>query len=151
VSVDPRIERAAVVTEGAEGLPGAADSTVEVSVTGGQLAIPGASSVGIREVRVVSEEADLDGTVLGRTAVSLFDADESDVAPGDPMRIVDMGRFPAEGEAPSQTTRAEWWWPLALAVLALLALEWLLFHRPTRRAVLRTFGRRPEPLGGPMR
>ncbi|HEX2883700.1 MAG TPA: BatA and WFA domain-containing protein [Candidatus Limnocylindria bacterium] len=151
VSVDPRIERAAVVTEGAEGLSGSADATVEVAVTGGQLAIPAASSVGIREVRAISEEAGLDGTVLGRTAVSLFDADESDVAPGDPMRIVDMGRFPSEGETPSETTRAEWWWPLALVALALLAVEWLLFHRPTRRALLRSFGRRPEPLGGPMR
>jgi hypothetical protein len=52
------------------------------------------------------------------------------------------------GQPATQPTRAEWWWPLALLALALLALEWLLFHRPTRRALRRAIGGRPEPLGG---
>jgi len=148
VSVDPALTRASIVTEGAADLPGGSGGTTEVTVIGGQLAIPGAEHVGLREVRVVSDDDALDGTVLGRTAVNLFDADESDVAPGDPMRIVDMGRVPAGGTETTQPTRAEWWWPLALAALGLLTAEWLLFHRPTRRTLARAFGRRPEPLGG---
>jgi len=59
-----------------------------------------------------------------------------------------MGRVPEEDGRPGQPTRAEWWWPLALAALALLAVEWLLFHRPTQRTLRRAFGRRPQPLGG---
>ena len=80
--------------------------------------------------------------------MNLFSADESDVAPGDPQRIVDMGRVPADDDGPGQPARAEWWWPLALAALALLAVEWILYHRPTRRTLARAFGRRPQPLGG---
>jgi hypothetical protein len=96
----------------------------------------------------VSDDPALDGTRLGQTAVNLFSADESDIAPGDPMRIVDMGRVPDDGGGPSQSARSEWWWPLALAALALLAVEWLLFHRPTRRTLAKLMTRRPQPLGG---
>ena len=142
VPVDPSITRVSITSGG-----DAAAST-EVSVSGGLLSLPAADVVGPREVRVVSDDATVDGTLLGETAVNLFTADESAVAPGDPTSIIDMGRFPAPGEEPAEDARAEWWWPLALAALALLAIEWLLFHRPTRRALLRAFGRRPQPLGG---
>jgi hypothetical protein len=64
------------------------------------------------------------------------------------MRIADMGRVPNDGGGPSQSARSEWWWPLVLAALALLALEWLLFHRPTRRTLAKLVARRPQPLGG---
>ena len=37
---------------------------------------------------------------------------------------------------------------LAGARLALLAVEWLLFHRPTRRSLARAFRGRPAPLSG---
>ncbi len=143
-SIDPAIERVSVVTTGADG----AGAAVEVSVLGGQLTLAGADAVGVREVRAVSDDPSIGNQVIGRTAVNLFSADESDVAPGDPQRIVDMGRVTADGGGPGQPTRAEWWWPLALAALALLAIEWLLYHRPTRRTLLRAFGRRPQPLGG---
>jgi Ca-activated chloride channel homolog len=148
VNVDSRIERALVATTASAGLPGDAGGEVEVSVAGGQLNIPGAESVGLRQVRAISEDAELDGLLLGETAVNLFSPDESDVAPGDPRRITEMGRVgPADGRG-EQPTRAEWWWPLALGALALLALEWLLFHRPTRRTIARAFRARPQPLGG---
>ena len=142
LEVDPRIERVAVRTVGDVA------AAEELPVSGGRLTLPGANAVGVREVTAVSETPELGGTVLGRTAVNLFSADESDVAPGDPQRLTEMGRVAAAGETSAQPTRAEWWWPLALAALALLAVEWLLFHRPTRRTLRRAFGRRPQPLGG---
>ena len=148
VSVEPSVERVTVSTLGAGDLPGATDETTQLPVVDGRLTIPGAVHVGLRELRVSSDDPDLDGVLLGSTAVNLFSSDESDVTPGDPMRIIDMGRVPDDGGVAPQTTRAEWWWPLALGALALLAAEWLLFHRPTRRSLARAFGRRPEPLGG---
>ena len=148
VTLDESIERVSITTTGADGLPGATDEAIELPVADGRLTIPGADLVGVREVRVRSEDADLDGALLGSTAVNLFSGDESDVAPGDPMRIVDMGRVPDDVSGTPQTARSEWWWPLALLALALLAVEWILFHRPTRRSIARAFGRRPEPLGG---
>jgi Ca-activated chloride channel family protein len=140
VRVDPAIERVAVRDD-----DGAA---TEVAVLGGEVTLPGAERVGIRELTAISEDAELDGDVLGTTAVNLFSPDESDVTPGDPTRIVDMGRVPDDADRAAQPARAEWWWPLDLAALVLLAAEWLLFHRPTRRALARAFGRRPQPLGG---
>ncbi|MGH2383197.1 MAG: hypothetical protein ACRDG7_18515, partial [Candidatus Limnocylindria bacterium] len=149
VAVDPRIERVLVTNTGTPDLPGATDTGLEVSVVGGRVTIPGADLVGLREVRAVSEIPELSGTTLGQTAINLFSADESDVAPGDPQRIIEMGRVTSDDEPASQPTRAVWWWPLALAALALLAIEWLLFHRPTRRSLARAFRRRrPLPLGG---
>jgi hypothetical protein len=59
-----------------------------------------------------------------------------------------MGRVPAGDGPPPQSARSEWWWPLVLAALALLAVEWLLFHRPTRQRLVRALGRRPQPLAG---
>ena len=148
VVVDPGIERVRVESVGAPDLPGTSAGAIELAAVGGRLTIPGAELVGLREVRTVSDEEGLDDLLLGSTAVNLFSADESDVAPGDPQRIIDMGRV-AEGDQPAtQPTRAEWWWPLALAGLALLAVEWLLFHRPTRRSLARAFRGRPAPLSG---
>ena len=146
LDVDPRIERVRVTTG-----EGAGATEQELPVVGGRLTLPGAETVGVREVTAISEVAELDGLSLGRTAVNLFSADESDVDPGDPQALVDMGRVTPGGETATQPTRAEWWWPLALAALALLAAEWLLFHRPTRRSIGRLLGRRPEPLGGSTR
>jgi len=127
---------------------GADPAVTDHPVRDGQLNLPGADVIGIRDISAVSDESALDGQMIGRTAVNLFSADESDVTPGDPMRLVDMGRVPAGGEGPSQAARAEWWWPLALVALALLAVEWLLFHRPTRRMLARVVARRPQPIGG---
>jgi len=142
VGVDPTIERVEITS---------GTATTEVRVIDGRLTIPGADAIGLREVHVRSEDAS-DGTLLGATAINLFSNDESDVTPGDPTRITDMGRVPDGPAGPVQTVRSEWWWPLALVALALLAVEWILFHRPTRRtlgrALGRLTGRRPQPLGG---
>jgi len=139
-TLDPGIERVSVTVAGRP--------EAEVRVIDGTLTLPGATSIGLREVRAVSEDPDLDGLEIGRTAVNLFDAHESDVTPGDAQRLVDMGRVPDGAGGSEQPARAEWWWPIALVALVLLAIEWLLFHRPTRRSIARAFGRRPQPLGG---
>jgi hypothetical protein len=73
------------------------------------------------------------------------------VTPGEPQRLIDMGRVPADEGPPPQQARTEWWWPLVLAALALLAVEWLLFHRPSRQRLARAVGRRPRALAGPAR
>jgi len=143
VRVDEAIERVRVTTGG-----GGTQASADYPVRDGQLNLPGADLVGVRDIVVLSEDPALDGTRIGQTAVNLFSADESDIAPGDPMRIVDMGRVPDDGGGPAQSVRSEWWWPLALAALVLLAVEWLLFHRPTRRTLAKLVARRPQPLGG---
>ncbi len=139
VAVDPEVTGVTVASEGGD---------VEVNAIDGRVTIPGAGMVGMREVRAVSDDAAVDGTLLGTTAVNLFSPDESDVTPGDPTRITDMGRVPDDAPTGGQPTRTEWWWPLALVALALLSIEWIAFHRPTRRTLARAFGRRPQPLGG---
>jgi hypothetical protein len=142
--VDEAIERVRVLTS-----QGGAEATVaDYPVRDGQLNLPGADVVGVREIIALSDDPALDATTIGRTAVNLFSADESDIAPGDPMRIVDMGRVPDDRGGSAQPARSEWWWPLALAALALLAVEWLLFHRPTRRSLARLTTRRPQPFTG---
>ncbi len=148
IRVPPEVERVRLVTAGDPGLAGGGPTTLELPVVGGAVTIPGAEHVGTRELSEASDDPERDGADLGRTAVNLFSADESDVAPGDPQRIAAMGRLPGGDDTTSQPARSEWWWPLALAALALLAVEWLLFHRPTRQRLARAVGRRPRPLGG---
>lgn len=156
VRVDPRLAEVQLVEgAGATGLEPPADGR-RLPVIGGSVTIPGADGARIRELWTDStlpdgtDDPGLGGRI-GRTAVNLFSPDESDVTPGDPQRIVDMGRVPADDGPPSQPSRTEWWWPLVLAALALLAVEWLLFHRPSRQRLARAFARRPRALAGPAR
>lgn len=135
--VDPAITGLRLVDTPA----GGAATNSEVQLVGGQATLPGATTVGIRELWSAGDQ----GTRLGRTAVNLFSADESDVAPGDPRRISEMGSADPGAAPPDNAARAEWFWPLALAALLLLAIEWVLFHRPTRRSLARALGRRPPP------
>lgn len=127
LSLDPAIG-AVTVSDGA--------TSEQITLTGGRGTLPGAARTGIRAV------TDADGALVGRLAANLFSPGESDVAPGDAERISEMGRVPSSA-ADEATTRNEWWWPIALAVLGLLLLEWLLFHRPTRRSLARAL-RRPR-------
>jgi Ca-activated chloride channel family protein len=132
LAVDPSLAEVALVDAGVE---------TRIELVGGRGTLPGAERVGIRELR------DASGTSLGRVAANLFDAAESAVDPGDPQRLIEMGRTAAAG-AEAQPSRAEWWWPLALLGLLLLLVEWVLFHRPTRRSVARALGH-PTAASGP--
>ncbi|MEO8247683.1 MAG: hypothetical protein ABI622_11270, partial [Chloroflexota bacterium] len=115
--------------------------TSDVPLVGGRATLPGATAVGVRELWIPADDGPA-ATRLGRTAVNLFSADESDVAPGDPRRISEMGVLDPAGGTPDNEARAEWFWPLVLAALLLLAVEWVLFHRPTRRSIDRVIRRR---------
>lgn len=125
LALDPAVESVTVSDGATEQL---------IPLTGGRGTLPGAERVGIREVH------DADGGLLGRVAANLFSPGESDVAPGDAQRIVDLGRVSAATDD-AGTTRAEWWWPIAILVIALLLVEWALFHRPTRRSLARVLRR----------
>lgn len=137
VSIDPAILRVAAVTV-------ATGDRVELDVTGGRVNVPGPRITGLVDLVVVDDGTGKAGASLGRTAANLFNPGESAVKPGDPTRIVDLGRGGPTPGGGDLSARSEWWWPLALVGLVLLLVEWMLFHRPTRRALSRLLRR-----GGP--
>jgi VWA domain-containing protein len=141
LELDPAITGVTLVDSGAPGGDGGG-AGLALDVIGGHVTLPGARFVGVRELRAVSDDPALGGTLLGSTAANLFDPGESDVAPGDPQRIIDLGRVGPATAGGDLTARNEWWWPLALAAFGLLLAEWILFHRPTRRAIGRLLRRR---------
>jgi hypothetical protein len=141
VTVDPAIQRVAAVSV-------ASGDRVELDVIGGRVTVPGPRTVGLVDLEVLDDGTGQGGDRLGETAANLFNPGESRVTPGDPTRIEDLGRVgPAPGTG-GLSARSEWWWPLALAGLALLLVEWILFHRPTRRALARVLRRGLPPTTG---
>jgi hypothetical protein len=76
-----------------------------------------------------------------RFVVDLFDVDESNIAPGSPATIETLGAaavaspVPGASGQPGQavterpTTRDELWIPIVLLILAVLCVEWALYHR----------------------
>jgi hypothetical protein len=76
-----------------------------------------------------------------RFAVDLFDVNESTIAPGSAAAIEALGTTAGASPAPGTsltpaataterpTTRDELWVPLVLLVLAVLCVEWALYHR----------------------
>jgi Ca-activated chloride channel family protein len=147
VTLDPAVRQVAAVTR-------STGERVELEVVGGRVTVPGPRVVGLVELVVVDDGTGHGGGSLGETAANLFDPGESRITPGDPARIADLGRVPPAPGGDGLTARAEWWWPLALVGLLLLLVEWLMFHRPTRRAIARLLRRgrpaapaRPSPSG----
>jgi hypothetical protein len=136
LTVDPAILRVAAITV-------ASGARVELDVIGGRVTVPGPRVTGLVDLQVVDDGTGEGGASLGRTAANLFNPGESRVTPGDPLRIADMGLVGPTPGGEGLAARSEWWWPLALAGLVLLLAEWLLFHRPTRRALARLL-RRPQ-------
>jgi len=85
-----------------------------------------------------------------RFAVALFDVGESTIAPGSAARIETLGtvgQAPVDDGSPRPTSRDELWTPLVLIVLAVLCVEWMLYHRDgvirIRRALTSRLGRAP--------
>jgi hypothetical protein len=137
VSVDPAIRRVAAVTA-------STGERAELEVIGGRVTMPGPRVTGLVDLQVVDDGTGHGGGSLGMTAANLFNPGESRVTPGDPARIADLGRVGAAPGGEDLTARSEWWWPLAVAGLVLLIVEWFLFHRPTRRAAARLLARAPR-------
>lgn len=70
----------------------------------------------------------LAGETISRTqsfAVNLFSPDDSDIAP----RQVTIGGVPVTGDAREEPGQREFWWAAALIALAVLLIEWLIYHR----------------------
>ena len=141
ITVDPAIRRVAAVNL-------ASHDRVELEVLGGRVTVPGPRTVGLVDLQVVAGGTGHPGDSLGKTAANLFNPAESRVTPGDPTRISDLGRVGPTPGSGGLSARSEWWWPLALAGLALLLAEWILFHRPTRRALARILRRGVPPASG---
>jgi hypothetical protein len=70
-----------------------------------------------------------------RFAVDLFDAEESNIAPGDGARLTALGSADDDPE-PAGVARDEWWRPLAVFALVLLLIEWLVYERDGVRRLL---------------
>ena len=151
IEVDPAITAVMLADGTAPGQSDGSTTTLELDVVGGHVTLPGARFVGVRELRAVSDDPELGSVLLGTTAANLFDPGESNVAPGDPLRISDLGRVGPATASGDLTARNEWWWPLALAAFVLLLAEWILFHRPTRRAIGRLLRRGARMPGASVR
>jgi hypothetical protein len=68
-----------------------------------------------------------DETTQAHFAVNLFSPQESDVQPAETLPVLATGE--AEGDERPGQVRREWWRALALFALALLLVEWLVYHR----------------------
>jgi hypothetical protein len=89
-----------------------------------------------------------------RFAVDLFDVNESTIAPGSAAAIEALGTTAAASPGPGAsgapqatttqrpTTRDELWIPLVLLVLAVLCVEWALYHRDGVVRIRRTLAMR---------
>jgi len=67
------------------------------------------------------------GDASAHFAVNLFAPAESDVRPAESLPLTGVGDTD-QGQRPQQARR-EWWRPLAWVALALLMVEWLVYHR----------------------
>lgn len=111
-----------------------------------------------------------------RFAVDLFDANESDIAPGSPSAIVALGRQAGASSSPGASAAAspaassaapgsspaagagttasppaardELWVVLVLAVLVVLLAEWLVYQRDAVTRIWRALRRRPATAAG---
>jgi len=67
-------------------------------------------------------------------AVDLFEPGESSIRPGDGSAITALGGTPGTSASPG-TARDEWWVPLVVLLLVVLATEWLLYERDGARRI----------------
>jgi hypothetical protein len=67
-------------------------------------------------------------------AVDLFEPGESSIRPGDGGALAALGGTAGTSATPG-TARDEWWLPLVLLLLVVLAAEWLLYERDGARRI----------------
>jgi Ca-activated chloride channel family protein len=105
-------------------------STVRLMAEMGQVTFADTKQLGVYEIAWghprTGEGSETDG---GRFAVNLFSPQESDVLPAGTLPV--LGEGAALGDERSQQVRREWWRPLVLVALAVLAVEWLVYQRST--------------------
>lgn len=104
-------------------------SHIQIQTPGGRLAFAGTDQLGVYQV-AWGEAGRLE------FAVNLFSPAESDIRPAENLPA--LGAAAAQGGELPQQARQEWWRPLAFVALAILVLEWLVYHRGTL-ARLRTW------------
>ena len=131
---------------------------------------PGASATAVPTAPPVNPNAPV------RFAVDLFDPDESNIAPGSPSEIVSLGREPGTSPSPGASpaaspaatpgpgssavpggavvepppaARDELWVAIVLVVLAVLLIEWLVYHRDAVTRLWRGVRPRPVSPAGP--
>jgi Ca-activated chloride channel homolog len=62
-------------------------------------------------------------------SVNLFSPQESDIKPADNLQV--YGIETGDGEEQAGLARREWWRPLIFTALAIICVEWLVYHRAT--------------------
>lgn len=97
---------------------------VKLVPSAGRATLPAADQLGIYDVAWQDREGKSHS--LGRFAVNLFQAQESDIAPRPSLPVAGAGSAGAQ-ELPR--AHNEWWRPIAWAALALLVTEWLVAYR----------------------
>jgi len=138
------------------------DGAASASPSGGQSAAPAVTTAPAGASGSpgpsAATNAPIDPRAPVRFAVDLFDTAESDIAPGSPSTITALGLAGSGSPAPSGSTapggatqepraaaRDELWVPIVLLALAVLLVEWLIFHRDAVRRLWRRL--RPVPTG----
>lgn len=98
--------------------------TQTLTPTNGRVVFEQTNRLGVYEIS--SQENDGKTRDLGRFAVNLFNANESDIAPRNPLPIV--ASVP-QSQIENQKSKMEWWQTIAWLALALLVIEWLYAYR----------------------
>jgi len=134
-------------------LPLPPDSSGQITVRrpdGSTAALPASS--GDSGPAVIAETGQLgvyrmelpDGRFL-QYAVNLFSPQESRLAPAETLPGATSAVADSAGLAGE--AQREWWRPLALLALALLCLEWLVYHRPALKRIQQAVGSPPPGTG----
>ncbi|MDY7039280.1 MAG: BatA and WFA domain-containing protein [Chloroflexota bacterium] len=99
---------------------------------GGQAIYGDTRALGVYRVSWESEE---DAARQALVAVNLFNPGESAIAPQEEMPLLSE-EAGVVGPTAAERARREWWRPLAASALALLVVEWLVYHRVTVTRVI---------------
>lgn len=101
------------------------NASVEVQAENGRFVYAGTEDLGVYQIQFGGEQAQ--DSRPAAFAVNLFSPSESNLDPADNLPGVASEDGPAN--AASQRAMHEWWRPLALLALGLLAGEWLVYQR----------------------